>query len=183
MIQKQKNQVKEYLSESYKSSELLHNLIPYPVLQHNNSTGSSTAITASKSQPATTCNSPIVKPNSSKLLNHVTMKNNNLLSQSANEMLHVQSVDSGQSASNNSFPFVLNHRYIAAASPSSAMSPTISSVATSASEVSGCWCYCYFCGLGKIENGMKNGNGGVLRFWCQMLIDLKFPCVPVSVDF
>jgi len=139
VIQKQKNQVREYLSESFRSSDTLHNLIPYPVLQHNNTNGNS--LVASKSQPATTCNSPGVKPNvNSKLLNHV--KNNNLLSHSANEMLHVQSLDysSGQSTSNNSFPFVLQqHRYIAAASPQSAMSPSISSVATSvtsASEVS-----------------------------------------------
>ncbi|KAL7020649.1 hypothetical protein ACKWTF_011596 [Chironomus riparius] len=136
VIQKQKNQVREYLSESFKSSDTLHNLIPYPVLQHNNINGNS--LIASKSQPATTCNSPGVKPNvNSKLLNHV--KNNNLLSHSANEMLHVQSLDysSGQSASNNSFPFVLQqHRYIAAASPQSAMSPSISSVATSVTSAS-----------------------------------------------
>jgi hypothetical protein len=143
--------VKQYLSESFKSSESLHNLIPYPVLQHNNPNNSSNinntnSMLASKSQPATTCNSPVVRTSSTKLLNHhVTAKNGNLLSQSANEMLHVQSLEysnSGHSTSNNSFPFLLQHRYVAAASPhsevaSSAMSPTISSVATSASEV--CW--------------------------------------------
>lgn len=141
VIQKQKNQVKQYLSESFKSSESLHNLIlPYPVLEHNNSM----AAIASKSQPATSCNSPIVRANvNSKLLNHVTMKNSNLLSQSANEMIHVQSLEysSGQSASNSSFPFVFQHRYVATASPhsevaSSAMSPTISSVATSVTSAS-----------------------------------------------
>lgn len=152
VIQKQKNQVKQYLSESFKSSESLHNLIPYPVLQHNHgkSINNSLNITtmaaiATKSQPVTTCNSPLIRSNvNAKLLNHVAVKNG--LSHSANEMAHVQQsleYGSNQSASNNgSFQFNLQHRYNATASPSevasSAMSPTISSVATSVtgSEVS-----------------------------------------------
>ncbi|KAG5671862.1 hypothetical protein PVAND_002033 [Polypedilum vanderplanki] len=142
VIQKQKNQVKQYLSESFKSSESLYNLIPYPVLQHsNNNNGNTMAALATKSQPVTTCNSPSVKNNiNAKLLNHTAIKNGNLLSQSASEMAHVQSTEYSSGQSNGSFPFVLQHRYIAAASPSevasSAMSPTISSVATSVTDAS-----------------------------------------------
>jgi hypothetical protein len=144
VIQKQKNQVKQYLSESFKSSESLYNLIPYPVLQHNNvnNGGSVMAAIASKSQPVTSCHSPIMKgsSNSAKLLSHLAIKNGNLLSHSANEMAHVQSAEYSSGQSNGSFPFVFQHRYIAAASPSevasSAMSPTISSVATSVTDAS-----------------------------------------------
>jgi hypothetical protein len=156
VIQKQKNQVKQYLSESFKSSESLCNLIPYPVLQHSNSNSNGSSINnnatmaalASKSQPVTTCHSPLVKNNiNAKLLNHVAIKNGNgnLLSHSANEMAHIQNGGGGgvehlSGQSNGSFPFVFQHRFIAAASPSevasSAMSPTISSVATSVTDAS-----------------------------------------------
>lgn len=151
MREKQKNQVKQYLSESFKSSESLHNLLPYPVIQHNST------MLASKSQPATTCNSPILRANS-KLYNHINnntqaaaaatngcgnIKNGNHLSHSATEMAHLQSLDYSSGQSTNSFPFIFQHRFVAP-SPSdqgnnNPMSPTISSVATSvtsASEVS-----------------------------------------------
>lgn len=147
MREKQKNQVKQYLSESFKSSESLHNLLPYPVIQHNST------MVASKSQPATTCNSPTLRANS-KIYNHISntqtasngcgnSKSGNHLSQSATEMAHLQSLDYSSGQSTNSFPFIFQHRYVAP-SPSdqgnnNPMSPTISSVATSvtsASEVS-----------------------------------------------
>lgn len=144
--EKQKNQVKQYLSESFKSSESLHNLIPYPVLQHNN--GSPMAAVASKSQPVTTCNSPSLRTSiNSKLFNHInggtaSSCGNNIKSGSDN-MAPVQSLEYSSGQSTNSFPFALHHRFVAA-SPSdqtsnNPMSPTISSVATSvtsASEVS-----------------------------------------------
>jgi hypothetical protein len=145
--EKQKNQVKQYLSESFKSSESLHNLIPYPVLQHN---GKPMAAVASKSQPATTCSSPNLRTSiNSKLFNHINGTANSCGgnikggSLSAAEMAHVQSLEYSSGQSTNSFPFALHHRYVAA-SPSdqtsnNPMSPTISSVATSvtsASEVS-----------------------------------------------
>jgi hypothetical protein len=149
--------VKQYLSESFKSSESLHNLLPYPVLQHK----STMAAVASKSQPATTCNSPILRANS-KLFNHASSSNNNgglnnggttknnNLSHSATEMAHLQSLEysSGHSTTS-SFPFIFQHRYVTASpdhgnnnnnnnNNNNPMSPTISSVATSvsASEVS-----------------------------------------------
>ncbi len=151
--EKQKNQVKQYLSESFKSSESLHNLIPYPVLQHSssNSNCNSMAAVASKSQPATTCNSPSFRSSlNSKFFANInggsTGSCNNLKggSHSAADMAHVQSLEYSSGQSTNSFPFALHHRFIAAASPSdqtsnNPMSPTISSVATSvtsASEVS-----------------------------------------------
>lgn len=149
--EKQKNQVKQYLSESFKSSESLHNLIPYPVLHHNN--GSPMAAVASKSQPATTCSSPNLRNNiSSKLFNHINGGTANSCgnikggSLSAVEMAHVQNLEYSSGQSTNSFPFALQHRFVAV-SPSdqtsnNPMSPTISSVATSvtsASEVSHKW--------------------------------------------
>jgi MITF/TFEB/TFEC/TFE3 N-terminus len=137
VMQKQKNQVKQYLSESFKSTESLHNLIPYPVIQHSSMT--SVAL-ASKSQPATTCNSPTVKTSTnSKLLNHVNSKNGNHLSHSASEMIYTQSLDysSGQSTSNNSFPFAFQQRYSPSEAASSAMShSSVATSVTSASEVS-----------------------------------------------
>lgn len=149
MREKQRNQVKQYLSESFKSSESLHNLIPFPVLQHNN--GNPMAAVASKSQPATTCSSPnLTRGNvNSKLFNHINGGTANSCgnikggSLSAAEMAHVQSLEYSSGQSTNSFPFALHHRFVAA-SPSdqtsnNPMSPTISSVATSvtsASEVS-----------------------------------------------
>lgn len=144
VIQKQKSQVKQFLSDSFKSSDSLHNLIPYSVLQH----GSMSPSASSKSQPATTCNSPMSKSNTNfRLLNHINSRNG-VMSQSANEANgQHQSLEysSGLSGSNNSLPFMFQQRFNnITASPSevasSAMSPTLSSVATSitsASEVSG----------------------------------------------
>lgn len=151
VIQKQKSQVKQFLSESFKSTDTLHNLIPYPVIQHNTTMAPSAV--ATQSQPATTCNSPMSKSNTNfRLLNHITNRNGSIMSQSANDMVvnghHNKSLDysSGPSGSNNSLPFLFQQRYSSnnvTASPSevasSAMSPTLSSVATSinsASEVS-----------------------------------------------
>lgn len=141
VIQKQKSQVKQFLSESFKSTDTLNNLIPYPVVQHNSSMAPSA--TATQSQPATTCNSPMSKSNTNfRLLNHITNRNGSIMSQSANDMVvnghHNKSLDysSGPSGSNNSLPFLFQQRYSnITASPSevasSAMSPTLSSVATS----------------------------------------------------
>lgn len=145
VIQKQKNQVKQFLSESFKSSESLANLIPYPVIQHI-----SMAPSASKSQPATACNSPMSKSNTNfRLLHHIANRNSSNISQSASDVLnghHNQSLEysSGLSGSNNSLPFLFQQRCNNLAGSSSevasaAMSPTLSSVATSitsASEVS-----------------------------------------------
>lgn len=149
VIQKQKSQVKQFLSESFKSTDSLHNLLPYSVVQHNTLP---TSGPGSKSQPATTCNSPMSKSNTNfRLLNHITNRNGNIMSQSASDVLangqsHNKTSDysSGPSGSNNSLPFLFQQRYNnITASPSevasSAMSPTLSSVATSitsASEVS-----------------------------------------------
>lgn len=108
----------------------------------------------SKSQPATTCNSPILRANS-KIFNNFNNgqtassagngnnnKSGNHLSHSAtSEMAHIQSVEYSSGQSTSSFPFIFQHRFVPP-SPSeqtNPMSPTISSVATSvtsASEVS-----------------------------------------------
>ena len=144
VIQKQKSQVKQFLSESFKSTDSLHNLIPYPVIQH-----SAMPPSASKSQPATTCNSPMTKSNTNfRLLNHITNRNGTIISQSASDVNGHQNQSleyssGGPSGSNNSLPFLFQQRYnnIAGSSSeiASAMSPSLSSVATSitsASEVS-----------------------------------------------
>lgn len=113
------------------------------------------AAVSSKSQPATTCNSPILRANS-KIFNHINGGNNNSqkqisngsgnksgnhLSHSATEMAHLE-YSSGQSTNTNgSFPFIFQHRYVAT-SPSdqgnnNPMSPTISSATSvTTSEVS-----------------------------------------------
>lgn len=146
VIQKQKSQVKQFLSESFKSTDSLNNLIPYTVAQHNSM--SPTAI-ASKSQPPTTCNSPMSKSNTNfRLLNHISNRNGSIMSHSASDVVanghQSGEYSSGPSGSNNSLPFMFQSRFNnITASPSevapSAMSPTLSSVATSitsASEVS-----------------------------------------------
>jgi hypothetical protein len=145
VIQKQKSQVQQFLSESFKSD---HNLIPYPVIQHNSMSPSATS---SKSQPPTTCNSPMSKSNTNfRLLTHISNRNGSTMSHSASDVAvngyNRQSGEfsSGPSGSNNSLPFLFQQRFNnITASPSevasSAMSPTLSSVATSvtsASEVS-----------------------------------------------
>ena len=136
--------MKQFLSESFKSTDSLHNLIPLAVVQH--SVGPST--TSSKSQPTTTCNSPMSKSNTNfRLLNHISNRNGSMMTQSAsdaalnghlNKSLEFSGPNTG---SNTSLPFVFQQRYgNITTSPSefapSAMSPTLSSVATSASEVS-----------------------------------------------
>jgi MITF/TFEB/TFEC/TFE3 N-terminus len=141
VIQKQKSQVKQFLSESFKSSE---NLLPSSVLEL-----SAMPSLASKSQPATACSSPMSKSNTNfRLLSHIQSRNGAIMSQSASDALaqHKQSLEysSGPSSSNHSLPFLFQSRFgNVTASPSdaasAAMSPTLSSVATSvtsASEVS-----------------------------------------------
>lgn len=145
VIQKQKSQVKQFLSESFKSTDSLSNLIPFPVVQHNMAPSAS----SSKSQPATTCNSPMSKTNF-RLLHHITNRNGSIMSHSASDaaLNGHKSLDYSSSGlgSNTSLPFMFQQRFNnITASPSevasSAMSPTLSSVATSitsASEVSSC---------------------------------------------
>jgi microphthalmia-associated transcription factor len=141
VIQKQKSQVKQFLSESFKSSE---SLLPSSVLEL-----STQPSLASRSQPATACSSPMTKSNTNfRLLSHIQSRNGGLMSQSASDALaqHKQSLEysSGPTGSNQSLPFLFQSRFgHATASPSeaasAAMSPTLSSVATSvtsASEVS-----------------------------------------------
>lgn len=132
--------MKQFLSESFKSTESLNNLLPYPVIQHNQLNPQ----VGSQSQPATTCNSPMTKQNTNfRLLNHINNRSNHngtISSHSANS----DGYQAGPSGSNNSLPFLFQQRFNnITASPSeiasSAMSPTLSSVATSitsASEVS-----------------------------------------------
>lgn len=135
--------MKQFLSESFQSTESLHNLIPHSVTQHSSMAPSA----SSKSQPPTTCNSPMSKSNTNfRLLNHITNRNGSIMSQSANDVNGHKSLEfsSGPSGSNTSLPFMFQQRYNnITASPSevasSAMSPGLSSVATSitsASEVS-----------------------------------------------
>ncbi|CRL06194.1 CLUMA_CG018960, isoform C [Clunio marinus] len=146
VIQKQKSQVKQFLSESFKSTDSLHNLLPYSTTQNTTMPPS----TSSQSQPATTCTSPMQKSDTNfRLLHHI----NNLIdrsttSHSANDANghHFQHNSDYSSAplgptSNNSLPFLFQQRFgNIIASPSeiaaSAMSPTLSSVATSVTSTS-----------------------------------------------
>lgn len=146
VIQKQKSQVKQFLSESFKSTDSLHNLIPQTVIQHSMAPSAA----STQSQPATACNSPISKSNTNfRLLSHIQNRNG-VMTQSANDA-HLnghlnRSLDYSSLAtgSTTSLPFLYQQRFSnVTASPlevaSAAMSPTLSSVATShtsASEVS-----------------------------------------------
>lgn len=172
MIQKQKSQVKQYLSESFKSSEWAgsfsssvasndstgsaNHLIPFSVLQHNES-----SVTSSKSTPTTPSSSK--SATNYRLLNHINNRSNNstynssasnnkgpssgAISQSANEVINrshsyeFSGKDGSTTGSTSSLPFLFrNGCYNSSvnASPSEqsgrAISPSISSV--SASEVS-----------------------------------------------
>jgi len=154
VIQKQKNQVKQFLSESFKSTDQIHNLIPKTVLQHSQQM-------TSISQPATTCNSPMSKSNTNfRLLNHISSRSANgsmtshdmlnghqqqhLQHNNQHKSLEYQTALGPAAGSTSSLPFLFQQRFgNITASPSevasAAMSPTISSVATSvtsASEVS-----------------------------------------------
>lgn len=127
VIQKQKNQVKEYLSESFKCSESLQDMIPRTVAQHSST---------SKSQPVTTCNSPVIKSSiNQKILNHLALKNG-IMNHCENDSISYQG---GTDGSN--LPIFLHHSFdrLHGGSVASTVSPPLSSVATSftsASEVS-----------------------------------------------
>lgn len=160
VIQKQKSQVKQYLSESFKSSEWAGslsssinsngssssiNLIPYPVIQHNHQ--SSLGLKTSKSQPATTASTPVTKSNTNyRLLNHINSRNSNVSNSSSDLINRSQSLEfsakNGTAGSTSSLPYLFQNGHYSnvTASPSdqsasNCMSP-LSSVATSASEVS-----------------------------------------------
>jgi hypothetical protein len=120
--------VKKYLSESFKSTDTLSNLIPSSVIQHS---------TSSKSQPVTACSSPILKSNTNKrLLDHIASRNG-FMSQSANDASLIFP-DFSNNVSN--LPIFLQQKFnFTNNSSESALSPPLSSVATSvtsASEVS-----------------------------------------------
>lgn len=167
MIQKQKSQVKQYLSESFKASDWagslsssvnsdgspspVNNLIPFPVLQHSQNSVSSTKSTPAISSVASSSKSAT----NYRLLNHINNRNNNnansangASTQSANDGINRShsyefSKNNSASGSTSSLPFLFRNGHYNSdvnVSPSEQsappMSPTISSVATSASEVS-----------------------------------------------
>ena len=161
VIQKQKSQVKQYLSESFKSTEWagslsssinsngssssISNLIPYSVIQHNHQ--SSQGAKTSKSQPATTASTPVTKSSTNyRLLNHINNRNGNVSTSSSDLINRSQSLEfcakNGTAGSTSSLPYLFQNGHYSnvTASPSdqsasNCMSP-LSSVATSASEVS-----------------------------------------------
>ena len=162
VIQKQKSQVKQYLSESFKttewagslsssinsngSSSSISNLIPYPVIQHNHQP-TTHVLKTSKSQPATTSSTPVTKSSTNyKLLNHINNRNG-IVSNSTSDLINRSqslefSAKNGTAGSTCSLPYLFQN---VTASPSdqsasNCMSP-LSSVATSASEVSLIFCY------------------------------------------
>ncbi|CAO1440268.1 unnamed protein product [Diamesa hyperborea] len=134
VIQKQKSQVKQFLSESFKSTESIHNLIPYSVAQHNQQ------LLSSKSTPATTCSTPVSKSSTNyRLLNHINNRNG---AHSASDSVNHSLEYSTNNGSTSSLPFVFQQQRYANGSvtpseaTSSAMSPSISSVATSITSAS-----------------------------------------------
>lgn len=127
VIQKQKNQVKEYLSGSVRYSESLKDVIPRTVAQHSST---------SKSQPVTVCSSPVIKNSiHQKLLNQIALKSG-IMNHCENDAAF--SNQGALDASN--LPIFLQHNFDRYnGSVTSTVSPPLSSVATSftsASEVS-----------------------------------------------
>ncbi len=165
MIQKQKSQVKQYLSESFKasdwagslsssvnsngSSSSVNNLIPFPVIQHSQNSVSSTKSTPAISSTASSSKSAT----NYRLLNHINNRNSNnangLSTQSTNDGINrshsyefSNNNNNSGSGSTSSLPFLFRNGHYNSdvnVSPSEQsappMSPTVSSV-TSASEVS-----------------------------------------------
>jgi hypothetical protein len=133
--------VKEYLSESFKSSDNLHQLIPSSVVQHK---------TSSKSQPATACSSPILnKSNTNKrLLDHIANRNG-FISQSANSDASLIFQDFSTGTTN--LPIFLQQKFnFNNNSTEPTLSPPLSSVATSVTSASEVSYLTFFCVSPKI---------------------------------